>query len=249
MNLFYAPDLDGDIHTLNEEESRHCLKVLRLKKGDIIHITDGHGRLFQSEIISITGKECLVRLIENIATDELNQGPGKRNVGLYGRRNYHLHLAVAPTKNIDRFEWFLEKATEIGIDEITPLVCEHSERRHVRIDRLEKVVTAAMKQSLKAWHPKLNEATEFIEFVNKKFGQDKFMAYVTDDAPMLQEVYHAGKSAVILIGPEGDFSKNEVEKASGEGYTLVSLGNSRLRTETAAIVACHTVYLKNIAVL
>ena len=245
MNLFYAPDLAGDLYTLSEEESRHCLKVLRLGQGDVIHITDGEGKLFEARIAAISGKFCQVMLTSDILHGDSGQSTVENLKFSYGKRNYRLHIAIAPTKNIDRFEWFLEKATEIGIDEITPVICEHSERRQLRSDRLEKVITAAMKQSLKAYHPKLNEPIAFKKFVDTSAGEQKFIAYITDDTPMLQQNCQAGKDTTVLVGPEGDFSKEEVETALNAGFRVVSLGASRLRTETAGLVACHTIYLKN----
>jgi len=245
LHLFYTPDLAGDLYSLNEEESRHCLKVLRLAKGDIIHLTDGKGNLFETVIIEDKDKTCIVQVKSNIIL------PGKRLTAngkqqfSYGKRDYRLHIAIAPTKNIERFEWFLEKVTEIGIDEITPLICDHSERRQLRIDRLEKVITAAMKQSLKAWHPRLNEAAEFKKFVSGNRDRGKYIAYITDGVPMLHQVCLQGNDATIMIGPEGDFSPSEVEMAVKSGYKIVSLGDSRLRTETAGIIACHTVFLLN----
>ncbi|MBW6460761.1 MAG: 16S rRNA (uracil(1498)-N(3))-methyltransferase [Bacteroidales bacterium] len=247
MNLFYAPGLVGDLHTLNEEESRHCVKVLRLKTGDVIHITDGKGNLWESVIEDNNPRECTIRLIKNQKPETRNPEPETRNPELkYGFRPYRLHIAIAPMKNIDRFEWFLEKATEIGIDEITPLICDNSERRHIRTDRLVKVITAAMKQSIKAWHPVLNEPETFNAFLKKDSGNlCKLIAYIDDVSPMLSQAYEKERDAIILIGPEGDFSEDEVRKAKEAGYQTVSLGFSRLRTETAGLAACHTVYLKN----
>jgi 16S rRNA (uracil1498-N3)-methyltransferase len=229
--------------------------VLRLREGDLIHLTDGKGTLFEASILDARSRQVTANVISR-----------QEN---YGRRSYHLHMAVAPTKNIDRFEWFLEKATEIGVDEITPLICEHSERRQLRTDRLEKVITAAMKQSLKAYHPKLNEpvligkflasqppsfpasqlprfpASALPSFPANSLPENKYIAYITSDSPLLRHLYHKGTNAVILIGPEGDFSPAEVESAKKSGYQVISLGESRLRTETAAIVACHTIGMLN----
>ncbi|MFA4863275.1 MAG: 16S rRNA (uracil(1498)-N(3))-methyltransferase, partial [Bacteroidales bacterium] len=225
MNLFYTPDITDGLYSLNEEESRHCRMVLRLREGDIVNLTDGKGTLFEARIMDARSRQVTVEVIS-------------RQDG-YGRRNYRLHIAVAPTKNIDRFEWFLEKATEIGVDEITPLICDHSERRQLRTDRLEKVITAAVKQSLKAYHPKLNEPEPLGKFLENPHPGDKYMAYITSGAPLLKQLYQKGADAVILIGPEGDFSPAEVEAAIKCGYQVISLGESRLRTETAAVVACH----------
>jgi 16S rRNA (uracil1498-N3)-methyltransferase len=232
MNLFYAPDISSDIYSLNEEESRHCRMVLRLREGETVHLTDGKGTLFQAQITDVRAKLVNVAIISRVDG--------------YGKRPYHLHMAVAPTKNIDRFEWFLEKATEIGVDVITPLICEHSERRHLRTDRLEKVITAAVKQSLKAYHPVLNEIVGLKEFLAKENPGQLFMAHLDEEKPvLLQKLYRKGSDVTILVGPEGDFSQAEITAAIQSGYKVVSLGESRLRTETAAIAACHTIGLIN----
>ena len=232
MNLFYTPDIISGIYTFNEEESRHCKMALRLREGDLVHLTDGRGKLYEALIIDSRSKLVtveVVSLLDNV-----------------GQRNYRLHMAVAPTKNIDRFEWFLEKATEIGIDEITPLICEHSERRQLRTDRLNKVITSAVKQSLKAYHPVLNEMMDFRKFITKHGEEQLFIAHLDESNPVhLKQVYLRGSDAIILIGPEGDFSNEEISSALHTGYQCVSLGNSRLRTETAAVAACHSLYLLN----
>lgn len=232
MLLFYAPDLQGDHYTLNEQESRHCIKVLRLRAGDAIQLTNGMGDLCEAELINEDPRRCEVLITSRQEA--------------YGQRPNHLHIAIAPTKNINRFEWFLEKATEIGIDEITPVICTRSERKVVKNERLNKVITAAMKQSLKAYHPVLNEQLSFKEFMKIEQSGDKFIAYIEEgEHPSLNSIYVAENSATILIGPEGDFSPEEVEMAIKHGYKTVSLGKSRLRTETAGIVACHTIGLMN----
>ncbi len=231
MNLFFAPDITGGLYSLNADESRHCLMVLRLSEGDIVHLTDGKGSLFEVRITDAGNRLVTVEVVS-------------RQDG-YGRRDYRLHMAVAPTKNIDRFEWFLEKATEIGVDEITPLICEHSERRFLRTDRLQKIIIAAMKQSLKAYRPVLNEPAPLVNFLAKPLKGGKYMAFITGGTPLLKQLYKPGSDAIILIGPEGDFSPVEVESAIKSGYEIISLGESRLRTETAALVACHTVSLIN----
>jgi 16S rRNA (uracil1498-N3)-methyltransferase len=233
MNLFYTPDITSNFYSLNEDESRHCLKVLRLREGDIIHMTDGKGTLFEAKIVNTHGRQ--------IATEVISIRES------YGKRDYRLHLAVAPTKNTDRFEWFLEKATEIGVDEITPLICGHSERRQLRSDRLEKIITSAVKQSLKAYHPVLHPLIDFQAFVSQKREGQLFIAHLEESDPvLLQKVCLKGGNVTILIGPEGDFSEVEMESAIKAGYQFVSLGNSRLRTETAAVVACCTVGLLNV---
>lgn len=231
MQLFYTPDIDTSVYTLNQEESLHCIRVLRLGEGDEIFLTDGKGIMFRSVIIGTNPKQCKVKVIESYRD--------------YEKRNYHLHIAVAPTKNIDRIEWFLEKATEISIDDITPLICEHSERRTVNAERLNKVIIAAMKQSLKAYLPKLNKETKFIEFIQQQLPANKYIGYCNNGTLKLKDTYKSGNDAVILIGPEGDFSEDEVMKAKENGFIPINLGNSRYRTETAALVACHTISLMN----
>ena len=231
MHLFYTPEISGNIYTLSEDESHHCTKALRLKKDSIIYLTDGKGNLFKCIIIADDHKRCTVRIEETIRG--------------FGKRNFAIHLAVAPTKNTERFEWFLEKATEIGVDEITPLVCEHSERTKLKTDRFQKVIISAMKQSLKAYLPKLNEPCTFAELIKKDFNGNKYIASYHENNSSLKALYTKGKDVLILIGPEGDFSNKEIESAKKYTFAAVNLGNSRLRTETAAVVACHTINLMN----
>jgi len=239
MNIFYTPHITGETHTLNEEESKHCIRVLRLKIGDNIVLVDGKGGLYHTEIVNAHPKKCEVKVLD-IEKE-------------YGRRNFHLHIAVAPTKNIERLEWFLEKATEFGVDEITPLICEHSERKVVNEERLNKILISAMKQSLKAYLPKLNSPVSFKEFIqispSLRGGQgvclQKFIAHLSDNSKKLKSVYKTNKNATILIGPEGDFSQQEIDFATKNCFVKVNLGTSRLRTETAAVAACHTFNLMN----
>ena len=232
MNLFYAPDIIPPVFQLNAEESKHIIKVLRMKRGDDIHFTDGKGHLFYCKIIQDNPKGCQVEIIK---TENGND-----------RRNFYLHMAVAPTKNINRFEWFLEKATEIGVDRITPFISEHSERKTVKTERLNRVITAAMKQSLKTFHPVLDETVRFEELIRQPFEGEKFIAYIDSAVTLeLSKAYHRSSHALILIGPEGDFSREEVEAAKSFGFVPVKLGPSRLRTETAAVAACHTINLLN----
>lgn len=232
MQLFYAPNLKGELHTLEEQESKHIIRVLRMKTGDTIRLTDGAGRMCSGELINEDPRRCEVRIVK--VQEE------------YGKRDFHIHIAIAPTKNINRLEWFLEKATEIGIDEISPIICQRSERKIVKKDRLNKVITAALKQSIKAYHPVLHEAISFKEFISKVADELKFIAYVEEgEHPSLKSLYEPGKDATILIGPEGDFSPEEVELAKSKGFIVVGLGDSRLRTETAGVVAVHSVVLMN----
>ena len=231
MQLFYCPDLKGSTHLLNEEESKHIIRVLRLKNGDFIHLTDGKGGLFKAELIDDHPKRCTVQIVESKTE--------------YGKRDYKLNMAVAPTKNISRYEWFLEKATEFGIDEITPIICEHSERKEVKNQRLEKVIISAVKQSLKAYVPTLKQSQKFKDFVKQEFSGQKFIAYCEGKPKHLKELYKAKSDVLILIGPEGDFSPEEVKLAQANGFDIISLGESRLRTETAAIAACHAINFIN----
>jgi 16S rRNA (uracil1498-N3)-methyltransferase len=233
MNLFYAPDSDDDLVLFPPEEARHCVQVLRHRVGDRIHWVDGRGALLSGQIIEAGKRSCKLKVTER-----------KEN---YGQRPFHLHLAVAPTKQIDRLEWLLEKATEIGVDEISLLRCAHSERKQVRQDRLEKILVSAMKQSLKAYLPKLNDLIPFNEFLGTISEQSaNFMAYVgTDESLHLKDHCPVGRETCILIGPEGGFHPEEVKLALEKGFQTVSLGPSRLRTETAGVVACTIANLVN----
>lgn len=238
MHLFYTPDLlaDDSICTLDAEESRHAAGVLRLRAGERVRLTDGRGMWCEAEILpGGSVREVQVRIVAR----EEN----------HGRRPYKLHVAIAPTKNTDRYEWFLEKATEIGIDRITPLLCEHSERKVLRRDRGERVVLSAVKQSLKAYVPQLDELTTFRDFIaaaDTIYG-NRFVAYCDEGMPLSERVglfsalsATAGATEAefcVLIGPEGDFSRSEIEAARTAGFVPVSLGESRLRTETAGVMA------------
>lgn len=232
MQLFYVPNISVSEVILDEAESKHAVKVLRLSVGDSVQLIDGKGGLYQAEISDASPKKCKLSII----------GLNKE----FGKKDFHLHITIAPTKNIDRFEWFLEKATEIGIDEITPLLTSHSERKTVNPERLEKILVSAMKQSLKAYLPKLNDITPFRQLVVNSKTTTKCMAYCDDiQKTHLKDLANQGKDTLILIGPEGDFSPDEVQFAFENGFKVVSLGKARLRTETAGIVACHIVNLAN----
>ncbi|MGQ7868879.1 16S rRNA (uracil(1498)-N(3))-methyltransferase [Sunxiuqinia sp. sy24] len=230
MQLFYTPDITEPNYCLDETESKHAVRVLRLTTGNTIQLIDGNGNFFEAKITDAHPKRCQVEIIKK--TSEFN------------KRNHYLHLAVAPTKNIDRFEWFLEKATEIGIDEITPVLCDHSERKVIKNERLEKVIVSAMKQSLKAYLPKLNPFTPLKNLLEANFEGKKFIAHCYEqNKKELKNELRNSQSNLVLIGPEGDFSEAEVAWAIERQFIPVSLGQSRLRTETAAVVACHTVNL------
>jgi 16S rRNA (uracil1498-N3)-methyltransferase len=233
MQLFYCPDIISENHFLSEEESMHCIGVLRYKKDDIINIIDGIGGFYSAKIIRDDKKECEVKIISRQTE--------------FNKRNYHLHIAIAPTKNIVRFEWFLEKATEIGIDEITPVICEHSERREIKTERLNKVIVSAIKQSVKAYLPKLNAAVKFKDFIHNTNASQKFICSCdAEKKSTLKNLYTKEKDVLLLIGPEGDFSKDEIKLAADNEYKIISLGESRLRTETAGIVSCEIINFMNI---
>ena len=215
-----------------EEEAGHCLRVLRLTVGDEIMLTDGKGCFYRAAISAATGKRCQVKVNEVIPQEPFWKG--------------HLHLAMAPTKNMDRTEWFAEKATEIGFDELTFLNCRFSERKVIKTERIAKILVSAIKQSLKARLPKLNEMTDFNKFITQPFSGQKFIAHCYEgEKPLLKDILHPGEDALVLIGPEGDFSEEEVKNAIKNGFIPISLGRSRLRTETAALVACHILNLQN----
>lgn len=226
MQLFYAPEISLPHYTLSEEESKHCIRVLRMEVGDELHLTDGRGNLHRCKVVDANAKRCTVEVVET--TPE------------YERMPYSLVMAVAPTKNIDRFEWFLEKATEVGISEVYPIECDHSERRQIKLEREQKVITAAVKQSLKAYHPTLHDLTPLKQILRMPFEGEKYIAHCNGELgerAYLGKIAKKGGKALILIGPEGDFSPEEITFALKNGFKAISLGNQRLRTETAAVVA------------
>lgn len=232
MQLFYTINIEDNLAQLDEVEARHCVQVLRKRVGDSLDFVDGKGSFYKGEIIETGKKSCLIRILERRVEE---------------KERPYFKMAIAPTKNIDRLEWYLEKATEIGIDEIVPILCARSERKRIREDRLEKIILSAMKQSLKARLPRLNPLTTFKDFINEKQEVDqKLIAYCNDDQlNHLKDTYQKGKSALILIGPEGDFNEQEINLAKENGFTGISLGKSRLRTETAGVVSCTIFNLIN----
>ncbi|SHM37191.1 16S rRNA (uracil(1498)-N(3))-methyltransferase [Flavobacterium chilense] len=233
MQLFYNPDIDEttESFSFDKEESRHIIKVLRKKDSDILHVTNGHGLLFETEITLASDNKCIVDVLS------IKKAPEPK---------FRLHLAVAPTKMNDRFEWFLEKATEIGIQEITPVFCDRSERKVINPERFEKIILSAMKQSNETYLPKLNEAISFKEFIKQKNEGLQLIAHCEEtDKKSLKEVLKPNENVTLLIGPEGDFSEKEIALGIENNYQPVTLGNTRLRTETAAVVACHSVVFFN----
>jgi 16S rRNA (uracil1498-N3)-methyltransferase len=243
MHLFYTPDITSPDYTLSEEESKHAVRVLRLGTGDKIRLIDGDGGWYEAEITNDNPKRCSVTIIDT-----------KKEVG---KRNWQLHIALAPTKNMDRLEWFVEKATETGIDTISLIDCQNSERTIVKAERIQKVIVAAAKQSLKAYLPKLNEMNSFKKFIAAAadFQGEKFIAHCHPSiffgegpevrSPHLKALYTPEKNVMVLIGPEGDFTLDEVKLALDNGFKEISLGQSRLRTETAALYACTVVNILN----
>ena len=225
MLLFYAPDITTPLYTLDEIESGHCVRVLRLQEGDTLNITDGRGTLYDAEVVDAHPKRCSVRIVAEHHNWE--------------QRPYGLTIAVAPTKNIDRIEWFVEKATECGIDTIIPTLCDHSERKVIKGERLEKIAISAMKQSLKAYLPDIAPLTPLREVLTAPFEGTKLIAHCEEEAErvFIGSQLKAGDNVLILIGPEGDFSPEEIALARENGFREVSLGNCRLRTETAALAA------------
>lgn len=233
MNQFYAPNILQD-HTLPEEESHHAVKVLRLQAGDSVLVMDGVGSMYHATIAVAHPKHCLLNSLEKIDAPKT--------------RNYYLHVAIAPTKNMDRLEWFVEKACEIGIDEISPIFCTFSERKVLKNDRLEKILVSAMKQSMQPFLTKLNEPCSFKDFMKRAANIDgqKFIGHChAGDKVMLAQGVKPKEKILVMIGPEGDFSEAEVAEALNNGFTAISLGDMRLRVETAALYSCSVVAVKN----
>tara|TARA_R110002126_G_scaffold277560_2_gene423544 strand:- start:29769 stop:30479 length:711 start_codon:yes stop_codon:yes gene_type:complete len=235
MQLFYNAGIQPNTTqiTFDKVESKHIVRVLRKREGDILKITNGKSLLFDAKITIASDKKCIAKIISH----EQKSKPW----------DYYLHIAIAPTKLNDRMEWFLEKATEIGIDEITPIICQNSERRVVKLERFEKIIQAAMKQSLKFTLPKLNAPIKFNEFINQNFEGKICIAHCEEDKNknILKEIVNPSEKTTILIGPEGDFSSQEIEKALVKNHIPISLGESRLRTETAGLVAVNIISFIN----
>jgi len=229
MQLFYLENPENEI-ILSAEESKHVTKVLRKKEGDILNFTDGKGHFYKAEITIADTRKCRLQVVSSKQKEK--------------QHNYHLHIAIAPTKNMDRFEWFLEKATEIGIDEITPIICSHSERKVIKTERCNRILLSAMKQSLKFHVPKLNEAISLNDFLKQNFNGTKYIAHCKDREKKELKTVNKTEKYLILIGPEGDFSQKEIDLALQNQFKPVSLGESRLRTETAGIIAAHTINIK-----
>lgn len=235
MIQFYAPDITATL-TLPESDSQHCIRVLRMQCGNVIGVVDGKGHRYSCRIVEPHPKHTVVEII-----DTLDISPVWSN---------DITIAIAPTKNIDRMEWCVEKLVEIGVNRIVPLRCQHSERKEIKFERLEKIAVAAMKQSLKATLPRIDEMMPislFLEECATLKNVQKFVGYCDSTMPrrLLAKEYSAGSDVVVLIGPEGDFSHEEIKAAINAGFIAITLGDNRLRTETAAIVACDTCHIIN----
>jgi len=233
MQVFYAPDISGRSYALDENESKHIVRVLRMKIGDPVKVIDGKGNMYEGAIAEPDQKRCLIE-VHSVHRD-------------FEKRNYKLHIAISPLKNPERFEWFIEKAVETGIDEITPLICKNTEKPGIRTERIRNIIISAMKQSLKAKETILNKPESFPDFITAKHDGILMIAHCRSDMDRkkISDAYHKGENAVILIGPEGDFSRDEIEAAMSNFFTQIHLGTSRLRTETAGIAACHSIYFIN----
>jgi len=234
MQIFYAPGITGDHWTLDARESKHCIRVLRMKKGTLLRLIDGKGNLYEGEIDEPDQNSCGIRILKVIHGFE--------------RRNYRLHIAISPLKNPERFEWFTEKSVEIGVDEITPLISRNSEKPNIKKERLNGIIISAMKQSIKSYLPVLNDPVRFDDFIHNDNSGTKMIAHCNEMVEVkksIADTYHKNENALILIGPEGDFDAEEVRSAIKNGFHPVHLGASRLRTETAGIAACHSIYFLN----
>jgi 16S rRNA (uracil1498-N3)-methyltransferase len=233
MQIFYAPDINGNTYTLDEKESRHLIRVLRMTRGSEVRLIDGKGNLYKGAIMDPDQNNCTIEIIETVKDFE--------------KRNYRLHIAISPLKNPERFEWFIEKSVEIGIDEITPLICRNTEKPGIKRERINSLIISAMKQSLKATKTILNVPCNFRDFISMKSDAIRMIAHCNNSLKKrrVSDVYTKGGNAIILIGPEGDFTKEEIDSAVKNKFIPVHLGTSRLRTETAGIAVCHSIYFMN----
>jgi 16S rRNA (uracil1498-N3)-methyltransferase len=233
MQIFYAPDITGNRYVLDHNESKHLIRVMRMTKGADVRLIDGKGNLYEGIISEPDQTRCMIE-ITGMITD-------------YEKKDYRLHIAISPLKNPERFEWFIEKSVEIGVDEITPLICRNTEKPGIKTERINNIVISAMKQSLKATKPILNESCNFKDFLSLKSDAICMIAHCDDSLRRrsVSDVYTKSRNATILIGPEGDFTRKEIDSAVNSEFIPVHLGTSRLRTETAGIAACHSIYFMN----
>lgn len=233
MQIFYAPNINGQSYTLDQNESKHLIRVMRMMKGDNVKLIDGKGNLYEGIISDPDLNRCTIELTGMIADFE--------------KRDYHLHIAISPLKNPERFEWFVEKSVEIGVDEITPLICRNTEKTTIKTGRVNNIIISAMKQSLKATKTVLNETCDFRDFIRMKSDSICMIAHCDESLTRrrVSDIYTKGRNAIILIGPEGDFTREEINSADNSKFIPVHLGASRLRTETAGIAVCHSIYFMN----
>ena len=233
MQIFYAPDITTESYTLDENESKHLIRVLRMKRGTNVRLIDGKGNLYEGVIDNPDQKKCTIS-ITSVKRD-------------FEKRNYNLHIAISPLKNPDRFEWFIEKSVEIGIDTITPLICRNTEKPGIKKERINNLIISAMKQSLKTTRTILNDPISFNDFIAGNHNGIRMIAHCNDSysRSKVSDLCSKNDNVTILIGPEGDFSDEEITRASQYGFANVHLGTSRLRTETAGIAACHSIYFIN----
>ncbi len=233
MQIFYAPDITGNTYTLNEKESKHCIRVLRMTKGTSVRLIDGKGNLYEGIVSEPDLKKCVIS-VSAVIND-------------FEKRNYKLHIAISPLKNPERFEWFIEKSVEIGVDEITPIICRNTEKTGIKAERVNNLIISAMKQSLKGTKTILNDVCLFKDFIGRDRKGVLMIAHCNKSflRRKISEVYSKNENATIIIGPEGDFSEDEIRDAERSGFVPVHLGQSRLRTETAGVTACHSIYLLN----
>lgn len=233
MQVFYAPDISGETFVLDEKESRHCVRVMRMTKNTPVKLIDGKGNLYEGVIYQADPSRCVIKIMNVINSFE--------------KRDYVLHIAISLLKSHERFEWFVEKCVEIGIDEITPVICKNTEKKEIKHDRINNLIISAMKQSLKTSTTIFNDTCSFNDFIKRDYSGKKMIAHCNPNLlrNKIDKEYTKGDKAVILIGPEGDFAENEIKSAIAEGFKPVHLGNSRLRTETAGIAACHSIYFIN----
>jgi 16S rRNA (uracil1498-N3)-methyltransferase len=233
MQIFYAPDIKSDSYTLDEKESKHLIRVLRMTKGAEVKLIDGKGNLYEGIISNPDQTRCAINITRKIKDFE--------------KRNYRLHIAISPLKNPERFEWFIEKSVEIGIDEITPLICKNTEKPRIKSERINNLIISAMKQSIKTNKTVLNETCNYKDFISTKSDEIRIIAHCNDSLirRRVSDVYTKGRNVIILIGPEGDFTREEIDSAVDSGFIPVHLGASRLRTETAGIAVCHSIYFMN----
>ena len=235
MDFFYSKNISDDFIFLDNMESKHCIKVLRKTKGDIVHVVDGKGTLYKGKIMEINLKNCQVKINEVIND--------------YGCNDYYIHIGISPIKNHDRLEWFLEKSVEIGIDEISLIKCNRTIRHTIKLERLYRTAVTAMKQTLKAKIPKINNVVNFDEFINNCSNKNKFICHLEEserlDLFSFKKKIKKSKNCSIIIGPEGDFTNKEIDEAKNYNFMPVTLGDSRLRTETAGVVACHLMNIIN----